>query len=94
MKRRIVTLSIFLILFGAAFSGVAAAKTGGLQIDAILESGSIVLGDVTYDIADDAVFYGSDMRSRRSLSDFKEGDRVGLIVDPDGKIVEMWLSSE
>lgn len=94
MKRRIVTVGIFLVLFGAAFNGLATAKTGGLQIDAILESGSIVLGDVTYDFAEDAVFYGSDMQSRKSLSDFKEGDRVVLIVRSDGKIVKMWLSSE
>jgi hypothetical protein len=81
-------------MLGAFFAEVADAENGGMQIDAILESGSIVLNDVTYDIADNAVFYGRDMQSRISLSDFKEGDRVVLIIDPDGKITHMWLSSE
>ena len=68
---------------------------GGMQIDAI-DSGSdtIVLGDMGFKIADDAKFYASDKRTAISLSQFEEGDWVGLIVNSNHEVIEMWLSPE
>lgn len=96
MKRSLIAVGIITMIIGLTLSGYAHAKNGDLQIDAISESESdtIVLGDMVFKIADDAVFYASNKRSPISFSRFKEGDWVGIIVDSNHEIVEMWLSSE
>ena len=64
------------------------------QIDAILEDGFIVIGDTTFKIADDAVFFNQNESTKLSLSDFKEGDWVEFDQTPQGEIDEMRMSSE
>lgn len=94
MKRRILAVGVTLIILGIALSAMATDTKGGAQIDAILDGKTIVLGDTVFHIADNALLFASDMKTKINLSRFKEGDRVGIIIDPKGVIVEMWLSSE
>ena len=94
MKRSIVAVGIITMIIGLTLSGYAQAKKGDLQIDAISDSDTVVLGDMVFKVADDAVFYAQDKRSPISFSRFKEGDWVGIIVNSNHEIVEMWLSSE
>ena len=96
MKRSLIAVGIITVIIGLFLTGSAQAKEGDLQIDVIAESDAdtIVLSDSVFKIADDAVFYASDKRSPISFSQFKEGDWVGIIVNSNHEIVEMWLSSE
>jgi hypothetical protein len=94
MKRRVIAVGVALIILGIAISASATDNNGGSQIDAILDAKTIVLGDTVFNIADNALFFASDMQTKIDISRFKEGDRVGMIINPKGLIVEMWLSSE
>jgi len=96
MKRSLIAVGIIVMLIGLTLPGYAQADTGDLQIDVISDTDedTIVLDDMVFKIAADAVFYASDKRSPISFGRFKEGDWVGIIVNADREIVEMWLSSE
>ena len=95
MKRNLVVFGILLLVWGTALPAIAQNSQGGMQIDAIdSDSDTIVLGDMVFKIADDAKFYASSRGASIALSQFEEGDWVGVIVNSDREIVEMWLSSE
>jgi len=94
MKRSVMAVILAIIIMGFTISALASDNKGGARIDAILDANTIVLGDTVFNIADNALFFASDMRTKIDISRFKEGDRVGIIVNPNGLIVEMWLSSE
>ena len=94
MKRRVIAVGVALMILGIALSAMATDKKGGAQIEAILDATTIVLGDTVFHIADNALLFASDMHTKIDLSRFKKGDRVGMVVDSNGVIVEMWLSSE
>lgn len=95
MIRNLVVIAILLLVWGTALPVAAQNSQGGMQIDAIdSDSDTIVLGDMVFKIADDAKFYASSKGSAIALSKFEEGDWVGVIVNSNREIVEMWLSTE
>jgi hypothetical protein len=97
MKKRIIVmgLMILFLLFGALPQQVLAADNdSGLRIDAISDSNTVVIGDVTYKVADNANLYGEGRITAFSLSSFNVGDRVEFIIDNNGEIVDMWVVSE
>ena len=94
MKRPCIILSVILSLLIPALSVSAAGNTAAVQIMAIPGDGMIVLGDVTFTFASDAHFFAADEKTSISVTTFKEGDWVEFSVNSDGKIDEMWLSSE
>ena len=63
-------------------------------MEKISDDGFIVIGDTTFAIASDARFFAQDERTPIGLSSFNEGDWVEFSVNADGRIDEMWLSSE
>ena len=94
MKKRFLVIVIVLTVFFPAVVGVAQDSLASTQIGAIIGNDTVVLGDVTFKISADALFFRSDKKTQISLSGFKEGDWVEFSINSDGQIDEMWLSSE
>ena len=95
MKKRLLIVGMLALgLLLAASAGLAQGSPAAAQIEAIPGDGTIVIGDMTFRIADKALFLGKDERTAISLSRFKEGDWVEFSVNSDGEIEEMWFSSE
>lgn len=94
MKHLLLIIGVALALLLPAVSGSAQGNPAASQINAILDDGVIVLGDVTFKIASDARFFARDERTAISVSRFKEGDWVEFSVNSNGEIDEIWFSSE
>jgi len=95
MKTRLLMSGITLLILMSAIGGFAQENSAASKIDAIsVEDGTVVLNDVTFKISPDARFFTQNGKSEVSLSSFKEGDWVEISIDPNGDIVEMWLSTE
>jgi len=94
MKSWILIAGIALVLLVPFSSGADELNTAATQITAIPSESEIVLGDMTFRIADHARFYAQDERTSVPYARFKEGDWVEISINSDGEIDEMWLSSE
>lgn len=94
MKSWILIAGIALVLLVPLSSAADELNTAAAQIIAIPNESEIVLGDMTFRIADHAQFYAQDERTSISYAQFKEGDWVEISINSDGEIDEMWLSSE
>jgi hypothetical protein len=94
MKLSFVTAAISLALLFVIAPGVAHCNDAASQISAIVDNGEIVIGDASYKVASNAVFYASDERTEISIASFDEGDWVEFSLNSKGEIDEMWLSSE
>lgn len=95
MQTRLLMFGITLIILMSAVCGFAQENSAASKIDAIsVEDGTIVLNDVTFNISPDARFFTQGGKTEVTLSSFKEGNWVGISIDPNGEIVEMWLSTE
>jgi len=94
MEKRFLVIVVVLSLILPAVVGVARDSLASTQIGAIIGSDTVVLGDLTFKIAPDALFFQSDKKTQISFSAFKEGDSVEFSINSDGQIDEMWLSSE
>lgn len=73
---------------------IAQDNSAASQIDAIVANDQVIIGDQSYRISSNAVFYAADERTQLRFSDFEEGDLVEFSVNSDGEIDEMWRSSE
>jgi hypothetical protein len=101
MKYRLIVFAIIIILIELASFGWAQDKSlpandrgSAIIIGSIPRANEIVIGDVTFRVASNAVFYARDKRTRVSFSKFKEGDSIGMSVSPNGEIEQMWFSAE
>ncbi len=94
MKHRLLIVGIIALVLSLPAAALAQGNTAAVQIEAIPGDGTIVIGDMTFKLAAEALFLGKDERTEISLSGFKEGDWVEFSVNSDGEIEEMWFSSE
>jgi hypothetical protein len=101
MRLLLSILLTILLLTGTAISSrgqqVSPSADDGkkkqIVIEKILSTDKIVIGDVQFRIASDAVFYAKDKRTEVPFSQFKEGDHIGMSIGPNGEIEAMWFSS-
>ena len=101
MKYRLIVFAIIIVFVGSVSFGwtqdrlPAADNTDSeIIIESIPSENEIVIGDITFRIASNAVFYARDKRTKVSFSRFRQGDSIGFSVSPNGEIDQMWFSAE
>lgn len=74
--------------------GAPRAGMGASKIDAIIDTEEIVIDDIRFRIARDAIFFDKGRQRQVSLYFFKVGDLVRYNVNEQGEIDDLWEFSE
>jgi hypothetical protein len=84
---------ILVLLLNVATAGAQSndSQSGKMPVlERFLENNRLVIDDRVFRLAENAQFFDANQRIPLQPSDFKEGQRVGFMINNNGEIEMMW----